>query len=475
MNGKSSLVARLFLLSAIFFSGAAAAQPSDDPFSKIGHIVVIFTENRSFDHVFGFYPGADGVTSSKSLFPQIDADGSALPRLPRPRDDARFPKELPNAPFAIESFIDPSARTIDPMHDFYLEQEQIDGDRMDRFVEASNAGALVMGLVDGRKLQQWGLAREFTLADHFFHAAFGGSFLNHFYLICACAPVYPHATQEEKERASSLMPALDSRTGWRVRASDSPKSVLAGPPHYAKMGRLTRDYYAVGTMQPATKLSLLDSSKDDERLPFQTAPTIGDRLCDKKISWAWYAGGWDDAIAGKAKPYDGDDAFQIHHQPFLYFAEYAPGQKKRDDHLKDAKDFYAAIDAGALPQLSFYKPVGVLNGHPRYSDLAEGDAHVADIVARLRASPNWSDMLIIVTADENGGFWDHMAPPKVDDFGPGARVPTLIISPFAKRGFVDHTTYDTTSILKTIETKFGLAPLASRDASANDLRNALEP
>jgi phospholipase C len=90
----------------------------------------------------------------------------------------------------------------------------------------------------------------------------------------------------------------------------------------------------------------------------------------------------------------------------------------------------------------------------------------------VRNGPNWSDAAIIVTYDENGGFWDHVAPPKIDRWGPGSRVPALIISPYAKRGFVDHTTYDTSSILALIEHRFGLKPLSARDAAANDLSAA---
>ena len=92
----------------------------------------------------------------------------------------------------------------------------------------------------------------------------------------------------------------------------------------------------------------------------------------------------------------------------------------------------------------------------------------------IEKSPLWKDSLIVVTYDENGGMWDHVAPPVVDKWGPGTRVPTLIISPFAKRGFVDHTQYDTTSILKLIETRYGLEPLATRDAAVADLTNALD-
>lgn len=82
--------------------------------------------------------------------------------------------------------------------------------------------------------------------------------------------------------------------------------------------------------------------------------------------------------------------------------------------------------------------------------------------------------MIIITYADNGGFWDHVAPPKIDRWGPGTRVPTIIVSPFAKRHFIDHTTYDTTSILKLIEIRWGLTPLGDRDAKAAALTNALQ-
>ena len=135
----------------------------------------------------------------------------------------------------------------------------------------------------------------------------------------------------------------------------------------------------------------------------------------------------------------------------------------------------AAIKAGALPSVAFYKPIGRDNEHPGYANLTTGDAHVADVVAAIMAGPNWADTAIIVTADENGGSWDHVAPPKGDRWGPGLRVPSLLVSPLAKKGLVDHTVYDTTSILRTLEVRFGLAPLGARDAAVADLRNAFAP
>jgi phospholipase C len=120
------------------------------------------------------------------------------------------------------------------------------------------------------------------------------------------------------------------------------------------------------------------------------------------------------------------------------------------------------------------KPIGESNEHPGYADLISGERHTLGLISAVRNGQNWKDAVIIVTYDENGGFWDHVAPPKVDRLGPGSRVPAIIISPFARRGFVDHTTYDTMSILALIEHRFGLAPLGTRDAAANDMSAAFD-
>src|SRR6266436_3616793 len=105
------------------------------------------------------------------------------------------------------------------------------------------------------------------------------------------------------------------------------------------------------------------------------------------------------------------------------------------------------------------QPQGNLNEHPGYAEIISGDHHIADVIAHLQKSTQWPHMLIVVTYDENGGFWDHVAPPKADRWGPGSRVPAIIISPFAKRHHVDHTQYDTTSILRFIIRRFDLAKL----------------
>ncbi|MEO6851860.1 MAG: alkaline phosphatase family protein, partial [Mucilaginibacter sp.] len=184
--------------------------------------------------------------------------------------------------------------------------------------------------------------------------------------------------------------------------------------------------------------------------------------------WAWYSGGWDNALAGNPDP-----TFQFHHQPFAYFAKYADGTQLKKDHLKDETEFIAAAKSGTLPAVSFVKPLGINNEHPGYSDVQNGENHTLELINDVLNGPNGKDAVIIITYDENGGFWDHVAPPVIDTkWGPGTRVPTILVSPFAKQGYVDHTQYETVSILSFIEKRWGLTPLATRDKNANPFSNS---
>jgi len=186
------------------------------------------------------------------------------------------------------------------------------------------------------------------------------------------------------------------------------------------------------------------------------------------ISWAWYSEGWNDAVAGRP-----DALFQFHHQPFNYLAPYAEGTATRVEHLKDIEDLFAALRTGNVPAVAFVKPIGAHNEHPGYADLLRGQQYVATLVKAVQDSAVWKNS-VIITYDEGAGRWDHVPPPRGDRWGPGVRVPAIIISPYAKRGFVDHTPYETVSILKLIETRWNLAPLGSRDAAANNLLNAFD-
>jgi len=223
---------------------------------------------------------------------------------------------------------------------------------MDKFVAYTNVGALVMGYYDGSRTNLWKYAERYTLADHFFQAAFGGSFLNHFWLICACTPRYDDAPD-------------------KLKAGSDVSGPLRGLPD-----QVTPDGYAVNTLQPFDE----PHNEKEPALPHQEMTTIGDELSDKGISWAWYSGGWDNAVKGQP-----DRDFQYHHQPFAYFRKYAPEQPGRE-HLKDAQKFLDLIEGKAgpeekLPQVVFYKPIGELYEHPGYADVLEGDKHLEEVLS----------------------------------------------------------------------------------------------
>jgi len=421
-------------------AGGSAVNASLAP---INHIVVIYLENRSFDNLYGEFPGADGIVGlAPERYRQVDENDKPFDHLPQAAN-AHIPLDLPNAPFPIERYIPSDAPTRDLVHRFYQEQLQIHGGRMDRFAVVSDAEGLTMAYYHSANLPLAAEARKYVLADRFFHAAFGGSFLNHVYFISAAAPKFPNA-------------------------SDAMRAVVDANGHLVRDGAVSPDGYVVNTAfsvhQPRPGFA-----RAETLVPAQTMPTIGDRLSDKQVSWAWFAGGWNDAIAGSP-----DSLFQFHHQPFVYFAKYADGTAARAEHLRDEQEFLAAAKAGTLPSVAFVKPIGEQNEHPGYTDLIAGERHTVELIDAVRNGPNWADAAIIITYDENGGFWDHVAPPARDRWGPGARVPTIIISPFARRGYVDHTTYDTMSILAFIEHRFGLTPLSASDARAADLRAAFD-
>lgn len=500
---------------------------------NVKHIVVIYAENRSFDNLYGHFPGANGVgrvidpegRPTAAYVPQKDRDGvTVLPTLPKtwtgvtqrgvtPVVTEAQSAGLPNAPFGIETAFRKNANvtlgtgtiTRDLAHRFFENQMQINGGKNDGFAAWSDAGGLAMGHFDYSQSAMYRLAREFVLADNFFQGAFGGSYLNHQYLICACAPVYPDAANSPaKGSITQLVKNADGSYQPRLAVTArSPASALDGRPVFVNSGNLTPEnyfgdgkYYTVNTMQPAYQPSGGPPAKDGNpayadpsratTLPPQTEQTIGDLLSAKGVSWTWYGGSWNAAVAdgpremaarrviyrsnnnGVATPAEVD--FQAHHQPFNYYAAFDPNTRAaaRATHLRDYDDLVKDAAAGTLPAVTFYKPEGMYNQHEGYADLDNGDARMADLVEKLRASPQWKNMVIVVTYDEFGGVWDHVAPPRGDLLGPGTRIPAIIISPFARAGTVDHTQYDTGSVLRLITRTFDLGTLrglAQRDSA----------
>ena len=495
---------------------------------QVKTVVVIYAENRSFNNLFADFPGVEKPLSALTAkdFQQRDRDGSVLPALPpswggvlqvgpQTVDGVTYPSEvqfqqnLPNAPFALKGpqgeDLPLSLVTRDLWHVFYQNQMQINGGKNDGFVAWGDSGGLVMGHYAQSRyaLRLWDVAKEFVLCDNFFQGAFGGSFLNHQYLISATAPFYPNAAQSVAKAQIATLQS-DDPSGTRLKPLDtSPASATTGPPQFGPSA-LTPDGYGVNTLAPPYWPTWIrdpqnpDYSKPDlpNVLVPQTHEHIGDKLSKKNIDWAWYAGAWQ-ATLEQFKDSGGIPKipnFQYHHQPFNYFKQQGPqnpaerARRLRDGGLGDESStnrFFADAQAGKLPAVSFYKPQGNLNMHAGYADVASGDRHIARALKVLQESPQWKNMVVVVTVDENGGWWDHVAPPQGDRWGPGSRVPALVVSPFARKGTVDHTVYDTASILRLItrvfqlETLDGLkqrddAMIARGQKPMGDLSNALQ-
>src|SRR5262245_2415826 len=239
---------------------AIPAQAQAGSLQKINHIVVIYQENWSFDSLYGKFPGANGIDNAAATPPQVDKNGEPFDTLPQPLNtsfspavpDPRFPADLPVAPFDTAKFVGANQTTGDLVHRYYQEQYQIDGGKMDKFVAWSDAAGLVMSYYDATNMPEGKLAQQFTLMDNFFHGAFGGSFLNHQFLICACAPTWPDAP-------SDIVAQLDSN------------GIMSKDGQVTPDGFAVNTSYTVNTPHPASATVLV---------PQQTAPTIGDRLSD---------------------------------------------------------------------------------------------------------------------------------------------------------------------------------------------------
>jgi len=508
------------LAAGLAVPAAVAAAPQVFPralAARIQHVVVLYTENRSFDSIYGRFPGANGLSQAPAgAVRQTDARGAPLPCLPQAFltdstiPDRRFPPaaaadrfgrsfadlaapppfaaSLANGYYDADRFAAMDSVSGDLVHRFYTEQYQINrvpdprnvgGAPMSKFVAWSNNPGLVMGVYDMSRQGEGRLGARFVMCDNAFHSAFGGSFLNHFWLVSARTPVWPRFRGDRPGAARTPLgpdgfPAIRDGVLQDRELTDDPK-LEPFPDSNAARSLGKGDCWAVNTLQPLRGPA---DAGEASRLPLQDFDTIGDRLSAAGVSWAWFSGGWNDAKAGRADP-----LFQWHHQPFAYFRRYAlkrapveersglpaaPGEDSPGSaaHLRDERDFREALASGALPQVSFVKPLGESSGHPGQSSILSEQRWVAETVAAIERSRYWGGVAIFITPDENGGLWDHVPPPVLDTWGPGTRVPLVIVSPFARRGLVDHTPYETVSILRFIELRWLLPALNRRDAAA---------
>ncbi|WP_275291279.1 alkaline phosphatase family protein [Amycolatopsis sp. La24] len=465
--------------------------------TPIKHVVVIFGENISFDHYFGTYPKATNENGTPfqaaKNTPKVNGlDDKLLTRNP----NAYNPKRLgPD-----------QALTCDQNHSYGAEQAAFNGGKMDKFVEKTETDkctgqpvlfgepGLVMDYYDGNTVtDMWNYAQHYSMSDNSFNTVFG--------------PSTPGAINLISGQTHGIQ-AVDPVT-------HEPKSdpyVVASP-----------DQDGVGTVindpDPAWDDCSDKNHTAKDNLGAMQGRNVGDLLNDRHVTWGWFQGGFKPtgtqngyAVCGQKHANVGNQSsvdYSPHHQPFQYYKStsnphhlppssvQAIGQTDQANHQYDTSDFDAALKAGSMPAVSFLKAPEYQDGHAGYSDPLDEQHFVVDEINKIQQSPEWRSTAIVLAYDDSDGWYDHENPKIVngsqdasqdqavctgkpaglgghaDRCGYGPRLPLLVVSPYSKVNYVDHTRTDQTSVLKFIEDNWfsGRVGNGSFDTRAGGLWN----
>src|ERR1700722_2698053 len=397
---------------------------------KIQHIVFIIKENRSFDQYFGTFPGADGATTG------MTSNGQTVPLGTTPDTTCI------------------GSTCYDPGHMWKDAHTAVDGGKMDGFNLETNGSVVISGtsLLPYTQMPQagipnyWTYAQKFTLADHMFSSLEGPSLPNHLYTVAAgVTGVFTKSMQTlsvinvpiDTVNADSHDWGCDADDTTTVDVMDANGNISGNPGG------------------PPTQYPCLDMN------------TIVDLLQAAKISWRYYAPGGSTVTDTDNAPlgYQWDALNTVNHirnNPTLWAPPFI------------APDTQFATDAasGNLASVSWLV-TGELSEHPPYST-CKGENWTVQQLSAAMNGPDWGSTAIFLTWDDYGGFYDHVPPPGIYQFGLGPRVPLLIISPYAKAGFISNTQYEFSSFLAFVEKRFGLASLTTRDANANDMEDSFD-
>ena len=377
---------------------------------KIRHVVVIMQENRSFDSYFGTFPGADGI----------------------PRKNGRFTVCVPDPRAGIcqRPYHDHLNRNTGGPHEHFDAIRDINGGKMDGFLRQARRGLApaclsspdapicsfgalhpdVMGYHDAREIPNyWTYARRFVLQDHMFQPDTSWSLPAHLFMV-------------------SEWSARCRRKGDPMSCVNAIENPLA-PPHEPQNPTGRKPDYAW------TDLTYL--------------------MHRKRVPWAYYvfAGAQPDCDDGAAacRPVKQSAATPGIWNPLPWFTTVRRDHQLRD--IKPMRSFFVAAKRGALPSVSWVTPNNHFSEHPP-NLVTNGQAFVTSVVNAVMRSPDWSSTTIFLAWDDWGGFYDHVEPPQVDINGYGLRVPGLVISPYAKRGYIDHQVLSFDAYAKFIEDDF---------------------
>jgi phospholipase C len=401
---KLAVVAAAMMLAAV-----PGRSQTDDPIHKIRHIVVIMQENRSFDSYFGTFPGADGIPMTGGV-PTVCA--------PDPRRGG-----------CVRPYLETSDLDRGGPHSDRASIGDIDGGKMDGFIaSAENARrqcrdpnapncagtADVMAFHDGRQIANyWRYARDFVLQDRLFEPNASWSLPQHLFMVsewsARCRQIGDPMSCVNELQRPDLPPDFDARNA-RAHPPGRPDYAWTDLTYLLHAHHVGWAYYVMAGTQPDCTNGEMECAPMAQRYD---TPGI------------WNVLPWFDTV-------------------------------KRDGELRnvrDLRDFYAACRNGTLPSVVWIAPAGPFSEHPP-ALVSRGQAYVTGLINAIMRSPDWNSTAIFLSWDDWGGFYDHVVPPRVDENGYGIRVPGMVISPYARRGFIDHQTLSHDAYVKFIEDDF---------------------
>jgi acid phosphatase len=409
--------------------------PATNP---INHIVVIMQENRSFDNYFGTYPGASGIPR-----------GTCMPLSP----------DHPNVG-CVKPFLSTNVISGDLPHGYQSSVIAHDNGKMDGFMVAENEDRKTMSYYDNKTIPYyWDLARHYVLADNFYSSVLSYSLPNHWFALAGQAP------------ATSMFYFMHRPPHNNILNQAENASIIAGGGgnQNATMGNNTVAAN-FGVNPNPTSTNLRDEVARVYLEESNLTKTVADLFMNNthNITWKYYdhlvrAGNYKAAVSS-GRAFEFWNPFSA--KGSTYTAAYSP-------HFANRAQIFTDLKNGNFPQVSWVMPSFPISEHPP-ANITSGMNWVKHVINAIMNSPYWNSTAIILTWDDYGGFYDHVAPPQIDKYGLGFRMPTIIISPYSKPGYIDHTQYQFESMLKFIEWRFNLQPLTGRDLHANNLLNAFD-